>query len=152
MVQDHLQPTATALIRGGAAYPDIAGTVSFTPTPAGVLVIADISGLPRGSEPWDSGIFALHIHEGSACSGETFADTGGHWNPGDVPHPHHAGDLPPLFSNHGRAFLAVLTDRFLVPDVVGRTVVIHSRPDDFKSQPAGDSGEKIACGVIRPTA
>jgi Cu-Zn family superoxide dismutase len=61
----------------------------------------------------------------------------------------HAGDLPPLLACNGEAYLAVLTGRFRVKDVMGKTVVIHSRPDDFRSQPSGDAGEKIACGVIR---
>ena len=48
----------------------------------------------------------------------------------------------------GRAYLAVRTDRFRVQEIIGRTVVIHSDPDDFRSQPAGNAGTKIACGVI----
>jgi Cu-Zn family superoxide dismutase len=56
--------------------------------------------------------------------------------------------MPPLFSSGGRAFLVFLTNRFKVRDVVGRTVVIHAGRDDFTTQPSGDSGKKIACGVI----
>ena len=63
--------------------------------------------------------------------------------------PYHAGDLPPLFSSHGQAYMAVLSGRFRIPEVLGRTIVIHSGPDDFTPQPAGNSGKKIACGVIR---
>lgn len=58
------------------------------------------------------------------------------------------GDLPPLLSTHGAACSAVYTGRFYPDDVVGRTVVIHMNPDDFKTQPSGDSGEMIACGEI----
>lgn len=64
-------------------------------------------------------------------------------------HPKHAGDLPPLLACQGSAYLSVKTDRFCVEDILGRTVVIHSDPDDFHSQPAGNAGKKIACGVIR---
>lgn len=60
------------------------------------------------------------------------------------------GDLPPLFVGNGRAWGAVLTTRFRVEEVIGRTVIIHSQADDFRTQPAGDSGSRIACGVIRP--
>ena len=109
----------------------------------GALVTAEITGLPR------DGFFAFHIHEGPDCGGEGFSDTGGHFNPTEALHPNHAGDLPPLLSNGGKAYLSVLTARFCVEDVIGRTVVIHSGTDDFRSQPAGDSGSKIACGVIR---
>ncbi len=68
---------------------------------------------------------------------------------GETPHPDHAGDLPPLLSCGGRVYLAVLTCRVRIPEILGRTLVVHSRPDDFRTQPAGDSGEKIGCGVIR---
>lgn len=142
-------PVAAAQIIGGSQFPNIRGTVSFLPMGRNVLVTADIQGLPHTGRSCGGGIFALHIHEGSACSGMDFSDTGGHFNPQNCPHPHHAGDLPPLFECGGRAFLAVMTDRFSIEDVVGRTVVIHSGPDDFTSQPAGNSGSKIACGVIR---
>ena len=67
----------------------------------------------------------------------------------DQVHPKHAGDLPPLMGCQGNAYLAVKTDRFIVHDIIGKTVVIHSDPDDFHTQPAGNAGKKIACGVIR---
>ena len=142
-------PAAAAQIIGGSRFPNIRGTVSFLPMGRNVLVTADIQGLPHSGDPCGGGIFTFHIHEGNACSGTDFSDTGGHFNPNACPHPRHAGDLPPLFECGGRAFLAVMTDRFSIPDVVGRTVIIHSGPDDFTSQPAGNAGSKIACGVIR---
>ena len=140
-----MNPGAIARVRGDKTYSAIHGTVKFYPHRQGVLVTADIFGLPDS----ETGFFALHIHEGWDCGGQGFADTGGHYNPCDRPHPRHAGDLPPLLSCDGRAYLAVLTDRFSVEEILGRTVVIHSHPDDFKTQPAGDAGTKIACGVIR---
>ena len=109
------------------------------------LVTAEVSGLPEN----DTGFFAFHIHEGSDCGGTDFSDTGGHYNPDAREHPRHAGDLPPLLSMAGRAFLAVETGRFTPCEVVGRTVVIHGSADDFHTQPAGNAGKKIACGVIR---
>ena len=71
-----------------------------------------------------------------------------HYNPGNKSHPQHAGDLPPLLSDAGEAWMSVYTSRFFPEDVIGKTVVIHDRPDDFHTQPSGDSGEKIACGKI----
>ena len=113
--------------------------------------MADIFGLPVSAEPCQSNVFAFHIHGGSSCSGnetDPFANAGTHYNPKGCPHPHHAGDLPPLFGVGNRAFLAVLTDRFTVNEVVGKTVIIHDRPDDFTTQPSGNAGNKIACGII----
>lgn len=136
-------PDALAIITGSGS---LRGNVQFFIHTGSVLIIADLRGLPEN----DSGFFALHIHEGECCGDEGYAETGPHYNPGDAPHPRHAGDLPPLLSmKNGRVFLAVETDRFSLEDVIGRTVVIHSGPDDFASQPSGNAGEKIGCGVIR---
>ena len=74
------------------------------------------------------------------CSGVGFPNTGSHYNSDDRDHPLHAGDLPPLLSSNGSACLAVMTDRFRVKDIIGRTVVIHSGPDDFRTQSAGNAG------------
>ena len=138
-------PDAVACIKGGADAPHLSGEVRFYQERGTVLVVAEISGLPTCGE---SGFFALHIHEGNSCGGEGFSQTGGHYNPKGVAHPNHAGDLPPLLRYGDCAFLAVRTDRFCVQEVIGKTVVIHDGPDDFRSQPAGNAGEKIACGVI----
>lgn len=134
-----------AHISGGEKAPDLTGIVKFYLADGGVLVVAEIDRLPQTP----TGIFAFHIHEGTACTGTDFADSKGHYNPDNRPHPMHAGDLPPLFSVGGRAFLAVLTGRFKLSEVVGRTVIIHDNPDDFTTQPSGNSGTKIGCGVIR---
>ena len=144
------RPQATAKIRGSAAYPTINGMTRFYQTARGVLVVTEMMGLPQGNG-CNSPIFGFHIHEGGACAGnanDPFAATRTHFNPRSCPHPYHAGDLPPLFGSNGIAFSAVLTDRFTVNDVLGKTVVLHDSPDDFTTQPAGNSGTKIACGVI----
>ena len=142
------RPDAAAEIRGSCGFPDIEGTVRFYQTQQGVLVYADIRCLPvSGSQ-----VFGFHIHEGESCtgsSGDSFADAGQHYDRGRHRHPCHSGDLPPLFGNEGHALMAVLTDRFCVSDIIGRTVIIHCGTDDFTSQPSGNSGEKAACGVIR---
>lgn len=145
MVRYSSRPDAVAYIRGGADTPGIHGQVRFYQEPDHVLVMADVAGLPQNSK---TGFFGFHIHEGSNCGGAGFPQTGAHYNPNNADHPSHAGDLPPLMMQQGHAHLAVRTDRFRVRDILGRTVVIHDNPDDFHTQPAGNSGSKIACGVI----
>jgi len=95
-----------------------------------------------------SGFFAMHIHQGDNC-GQEDSGSPGHYDPDGVPHPRHRGDLPLLLSQNGRAVLAAETNRFSVWEVIGKTVVIHSGPDDYHSQPSGNAGRKIACGVIK---
>lgn len=145
MLTHYGAPAAVACIRGDAANPDLRGQVTFIPQCGGTMVVAEIRGLP----PSETGFFAFHIHEGGDCRGDGFSDTLGHYNPGNTPHPRHAGDLPPLLSRDGAAYLAVLTDRFQIGEIIGKTAVIHSHPDDFKTQPSGGAGSKIGCGVIR---
>ncbi|MBR1972746.1 MAG: superoxide dismutase family protein [Oscillospiraceae bacterium] len=138
-------PDAVAQIQGGMEAPQLSGCVHFYQQNRCVLIVAEIFGLPRESE---TGFFGFHIHQGGSCSGTDFSETGSHYNPVDQVHPKHAGDLPPLICCRGNAYLAVKTDWFTVPDIIGKTVVIHSDPDDFRTQPAGNAGKKIACGVI----
>lgn len=149
---ERYKPGGKAVVKGAPDYPEIHGTVSFFQTRYGVLVLSEIFELPASKDPCKTNIFGFHIHEGVSCTGnekDPFADTGSHFNPGNCEHPHHAGDLPPLFGNDGYAWSAVLTDRFTVEDILGLTVIIHRNPDDFTTQPSGMAGEKIACGVIK---
>ena len=144
-------PDASAELRGSAAYPNLRGKVSFYQVGSKVLVTAAVEGFPNENGKCLYPVYAMHIHTGASCTGniaDPFADTGSHYNPNGCAHPYHAGDLPPLFSNKGSAWSAFVTDRFTVREVINRTVVIHERADDFKTQPPGDSGKKIACGVI----
>ena len=143
-------PSAYAQINGSEEYRDINGTVNFYVTPIGVIVSAEVNGLPHGAGS-GSQIFGFHIHEGFSCMGsenEPFSHAGGHYSKVSAGHPFHSGDLPPLFGNDGYAWYAVLTDRFSIEDIIGRTVIIHADPDDFTSQPSGKSGKRIACGVV----
>jgi len=115
----------------------IKGQVTFQQKLQGVLVMAEMFGLPAQQEEW--GIHGFHIHEN--CQG-------GHYNPNQAIHPYHAGDLPPLFSNEGYAYQTFITNRFTLKEIIGKTVVIHENPDDFKTQPSGSVGQKLVCGVI----
>lgn len=147
MFHAHSVPQACACICGGELYPEIKGTLKLYAHRDGVLVAVRVWGLPETA----TNFFALHIHEGGDCYGAGFSNSGSHFDPRKLPHPRHAGDLPPLVSCNGKAFLAVVTNRFCLQDVIGKTVIIHSGPDDFTTQPSGNAGEKIACGVISRT-
>lgn len=145
-------PNAVAEMKGSDKYPDLRARVEFYQIKNGVLVVTEAHNLPN-TEQHNDGFYGFHIHAGEECSGnasDPFADAMMHYNPTDQPHPYHTGDLPPLLSNDGYAFSVVLVDKFTVREIIGRTVIIHSKPDDFTTQPSGDSGEKIACGVIKP--
>ena len=145
-------PQAVAIITGSAEYPGLGGIVRFYQTRQGVLVATEISGLPAPQLQCESPVFGFHIHGGEECSGnetDPFADALSHFNPDTCPHPYHAGDMPPLFGVNGYAFSVFFTDRFTVKEVIGKTVIIHSMPDDFTTQPSGNSGQKIACGKIK---
>lgn len=140
------KPDAVAKITGGVDAPRLSGCVQFYQENGSVLIVARIFGLPTKSE---TGFFGFHIHQGNTCIGADFSGTGSHYNPAEQAHPEHAGDLPPLLRCNGNAYLSIRTDRFSVKDIIGRTAVIHNDPDDFHTQPAGNAGTKIACGVIQ---
>ncbi len=146
---------AIARLKGSNLYPNLTGTVKFLKVTDGSWVETEIFGLPDfaeadGKNP-QVGPFAFHIHEydtcGEAYGDNTFMAAGGHWNPDGDPHGDHPGDFPVLFSNGGTAKMLFFTNRFYPEDVVGKSVVIHQSPDDYKTQPAM-GGIRIACGSI----
>lgn len=155
-------PTAAIVyIHGGVKYPDISGTVIFRDVPEGCEVYVYVKNLPpykptEGSNP-QVGPFGFHIHENPCGNPGTidnpFPNTGGHWNPTNQPHGNHAGDFPVLFSNDNSVTkMSFFTSKFKVKDIINRSVVIHESPDDYRTQPSGNSGLKIACGTIRTQA
>lgn len=132
------------------------GEATLTDTPHGVLLSAQLSGLPSGPH-------ALHIHETGRCEGPDFESAGGHFNPTGRKHGFldpdgaHAGDLPNIHVGQD----GTVTIEHLVPattlrpgeegsllDDDGAAVVVHAGPDDYEAEPAGDSGSRIGCGVI----
>lgn len=142
------EPDAFATIKGSTMYPDIIGVIKFYALPeSGLLIAVEISDLPDGRDEDTPTFFAFHIHENSDCSGN-FERTGTHYNPNNVPHPEHAGDLPPLLSNDGYVWMIIYDSFLTLPMILNRSVVIHQNPDDFTTQPSGNAGNKIACGVI----
>jgi len=149
--------TAIADIRGGPLAPEISGYIMFTEAEGGTFVYADISGLPsyrpaQGDNP-PIGPHGFHVHEHGRCEigdpSDPFQAAGGHWNPTNQPHGNHAGDFPVLFSNNGRSLMQFFTNKFRINDVIGKAIIIHQNPDDYRSQPAGAAGKRLACGVIR---
>ncbi len=146
LLQNH--PDAIAWITGDTPDSTLNGSVKFYNTAySGILVEAQIFGLPNIDVPGATNFYAMHIHESGDCS-DHFNHTGVHYNPGNTAHPDHAGDMPPLLGNQGYAFSVFYDKRFTLPDIIGRSVIIHEKPDDFTSQPAGNAGNKIGCGRI----
>ena len=143
------RPDAAAWIQGNAQYPDLDGMVKFYRTSyGGVLVEAQLFGLPDAAVPGSSNFYAMHIHESGDCS-DNFDNTGMHYNPTNAEHPNHAGDMPPLFGNQGYAFSVFYDKRFTIQEIIGRAVIIHEKADDFTTQPSGNAGAKIGCGEIK---
>lgn len=144
-----------AEINGGTIYPEIHGFVYFKEIEDGTEVYINISGLPKFSRDKNLNIapFGFHIHDGKSCDKGTddnpFPKSGMHYNPDNQPHGNHAGDFPVIFSNSGISKMCFFTDRFKPIDIIDKTVIIHQSPDDYISQPSGNTGKKIACGVIK---
>lgn len=141
-----MSPNAIAIIEGNASNPNLHGQVCFCKTMnGGVLITAELFGLPDSFNK--SNFYGMHIHEFGDC-GQDFQRTGNHFNPENMPHPMHTGDLPALLSNQGYAWMSFFDRRFTIDDIIGKSIVIHNMQDDFTSQPSGNSGAKIGCGVI----
>lgn len=136
------RPAAVAELKGRDEYSDTIGQVCFYGFDDMVVISATFHNLPTTQ----TGIFGFHIHENGVCEGD-FSSAGGHF--GDGSHPEHAGDMPPIFSAGGNGFLAFATYRFQISDVIDKSVILHASRDDFSSQPSGDSGTRIACGIIK---
>ncbi|MDR0770728.1 MAG: superoxide dismutase family protein [Burkholderiales bacterium] len=131
----------------------VKGTVWFEQRGARVMVMADLQGLQPNSE------HGFHVHELGDCSAPDASSAGGHFNPDGEPHghysasPHHAGDLPNLKADsRGVAKVSFEVDGISVwpgfRSIIGRSLIVHRHPDDYRSQPDGNSGPRVACGVI----
>ncbi|MDB6162908.1 MAG: superoxide dismutase family protein [Xanthomonadaceae bacterium] len=138
----------------GASGSLVSGTLTFLPMRDGVHVTGDLGGLTPGSS------HGFHVHQTGDCSAADASSAGGHFNPDSRAHGyaesamHHAGDIDNVVADtDGVAHVnALLRDVSLgggaVDDIAGRAIVVHAQPDDYRSQPAGNSGPRIACGVI----
>ena len=142
----NLQPT-----KGNKVW----GTVTFTQKGSKVLVVANVNGLKPG-------LHGFHVHEKGDCSAADGMSAGGHFNPAGKPHgapdsaERHGGDLGNLTPDKsGNATLSIEVDGITLDQtansIIGKGVIVHANPDDLKSQPAGNAGHRLACGVIRLT-
>jgi Cu-Zn family superoxide dismutase len=152
--QTEAATSATARLQNAAGEP--VGTATFTQTPEGVLVRAELNSLPPGPH-------ALHIHENGVCEPPEFTSAGEHFSPEskehgfDNPSGPHAGDLPNLdAAEDGKAALETLNRHTSLEEGAmnsllkagGTALVVHAGADDYQTNPAGESGDRIACGVI----
>ncbi|HLO64351.1 MAG TPA: superoxide dismutase family protein [Azonexus sp.] len=129
----------------------VSGKVTFTEMNGRLRVDAQVAGLTPGEH-------GFHVHEAGDCSAPDASSAKGHFNPAGKAHGHHAspehhgGDMPNLVANaNGEARFSGEIDGLSLngrTGVMGRSIVIHADPDDYKSQPAGNSGKRVACGVI----
>lgn len=131
----------------------VSGTAHFTKQGNAVLVSGEISGLAANME------HGFHIHDKGDCSSGDGMSTGGHFNPTGKDHgahahgEHHTGDLVSLKADaNGVARFSYTSTAITVGDgatnVIGHGLIVHRDPDDYKSQPTGNSGPRLACGVI----
>jgi Cu-Zn family superoxide dismutase len=149
-----LPPAATASAalesRSGST---VTGHVVLTERSGVVHAKVDLQGLPPGSE------HGFHVHDKGDCSAADATSAGGHFNPAGVAHgragamPHHAGDAPSLVADakgvvHADLVLDGVTLAAGPLSIVGRSFVVHRDRDDYASQPAGNAGPRVACGVI----
>lgn len=148
LAEANLSPASASLV---------SGRVAVVPEAGGVHITGTIGGLPQGKPA------AFHVHEKGDCSAMDASSAGGHFNPATQPHgragngAHHAGDMDNLQANaegvvHVDVHLRGVTlGGGAANDIAGRALVVHAGADDYHSQPAGNAGARVACGVIRVT-
>ena len=145
------EPTKAIAVLHPTKGSNVEGTVTFTKSGNGVKIVADVSGLSPGKH-------GFHIHEFGDCSSPDGKSAGGHFNPSNNPHAghdaaqRHEGDMGNIEADSaGKAHLE-LTDNMMTMSgensILGRGVIVHEKADDLKSQPTGDAGGRLACGVI----
>ena len=132
------------------------GNVTLTATPSGVLMSLDLTAVPAGEH-------AFHVHAVGKCEGPDFKSAGPHFNPDETKHGlmnpdgPHAGDMPNLHvPSDGKLQIEVLNPTVTLSsesallDEDGSAVIVHTSADDYKTDPAGNAGDRIACGVVTP--
>jgi superoxide dismutase, Cu-Zn family len=131
----------------------LTGKASFTQKGKDVVFKLDVEKAPPGEH-------AVHVHEKGDCSSPDGKSAGGHWNPENQPHGqwghdgHHLGDIGNFtVGQNGKGTITLTTDKWTIGtgapnDVVGKAIIVHEKVDDFKTQPTGNAGGRIGCGVI----
>ena len=154
VMDDAVQATAVAQMEGKSGN-NVTGTVTFALNEEGVVhLMVDLKGVPPG-------LHAIHIHEFGDCSAEDGTSAGGHWNPSTEAHGHineteefHYGDIGNIEADSDSTATFEKTVDFwtiggeATSNIVGKSVIVHAGEDDFTSQPTGNAGGRIACGVI----
>ncbi len=148
------EPTKAIAVLNPTKGSSVSGIVTFEKTGTGVRVMARISGLTPGKH-------GFHIHEYGDCSADNGTSAGGHFNPTGMPHSgplmekRHVGDMGNLEADKdGNAKLDYIDPMITLTGphaVIGYGVIVHEKADDLKSQPTGDAGGRLACGVIGVT-
>jgi Cu-Zn family superoxide dismutase len=149
-----LEQVASAQLEPKSGNASLKGHAEFKQTPVGVHLVLHVEGAPPGEH-------GAHIHEKGDCSDPEAKSAGGHWNPAGHKHgappptSSHLGDLGNLtVGEDGTGHLEVTSEGWKIgdgsaEDLIGKAVVIHGGPDDLVSDPAGNSGPRIGCGVIQ---
>jgi len=153
--QVHGAQSATATLES-ADDPKLSGTVTFTQLEDAVRMVVDVAGVS------DAGPHGIHLHENGKCehgpAGKHYSSAGGHFNPTGVPHAcresttHHAGDFGNIeIQADGTGHLVVVTSMLSLGgpnSPIGKAVILHTGGDDCKTQPTGNSGGRLACGLV----
>ena len=159
--EDHTMADGSMMMGKSVAVPmssksgsDVSGVIEFMQTEEGVTMNVDLEGLTQGTH-------AIHIHQNGDCSSDDGKSAGGHWDPTMEDHGkwgegmYHSGDIGNLeVSEDGKATLEFTTGKWCIgcddemKNIIGKGVIVHASADDFKSQPSGAAGARVACGVI----
>ena len=149
-----MQPEGASVQMAATQGHSVTGSITVVPMGDGVHLTGNLQGLAPNGE------FGFHIHEKGDCSAPDASSAGGHFNPTNAQHgdpqgdAHHGGDMQNAKSDDtGSAAINVHVSGLTLgdggpADVVGKAVVVHEKADDYKSQPAGNSGARVSCGVI----
>jgi Cu-Zn family superoxide dismutase len=150
------QETMTVTLTGAPTDTDFTGRVEVTPEGSGVRIVADVAGVDT------DGQHGIHVHENGMCDhqgegGQHFTSAGGHFNPTGTEHacpptdPRHAGDLGNIEVSGGIGHLELSVPNLTADQLNGKAIILHAGEDDCKTQPTGNSGDRLACGVAGGT-
>ena len=142
----------TVTLTGAPTDTDFAGTVSVHAEGTGIHIVADVAGVDT------DGLHGIHVHENGQCDhagadGKHFSTAGGHFNPTGTEHacpptePRHAGDLGNIQVTGGKGHAEITTSNLTIDQLQGKAIILHAGEDDCKTQPTGNSGDRLACGV-----
>lgn len=147
--------STTVTLQGAPEDTDFAGTLTISPSGTGVSIVADVAGVDK------DGKHGIHVHENGMCehhptgdSAKPFSTAGGHFNPAGTEHacpptdPRHAGDLGNITVTGGKGHLELTVNNLSMDQLTGKAIILHAGEDDCKTQPTGNSGDRLACGVV----